>query len=121
MVQRADLDLIYRHAHDDYAEILATTGIVGFLIVIVSLFAGVGIISRDVMRRPRESGSWRRRAFEMAALTSIAIAMTHALFDFNLFIPANAATLAAIAGACVAPRLRETREEPEPAVVPGFA
>jgi hypothetical protein len=48
--------------------------------------------------------SWRRRAFKAAALTSVAIAMIHALVDFNFFIPANPITLAAIAGAAVAAR-----------------
>ena len=42
----------------------------------------------------------------MAALTSLTIASVHALFDFNFFIPANPATLAAIAGAAVAAQLR---------------
>ena len=121
-VQTNDLEHIYKHAHDDYMEILATTGIAGFCVAIGSLFAGLQRLVRDVIRRPRESGSWRRRAFEVAALWSIFIAMTHALFDFNLFIPANAATIAAIVGACAATRVKgQTREEPLPDVVPGFA
>ena len=45
---------------------------------------------------------WRRRAFQTAALASLTIAMVHALFDFNFFIPSNPTTLAAIAGAAVA-------------------
>jgi O-Antigen ligase len=121
MVQKEDLEHIYDHAHDDYAEVLATTGVTGFTVAIASLLAGVTMLARDVIRRPRESGSWRRRAFEIAALWSLLIGMTHALFDFNFFIPANAATLAAIAGACAAPRFKEAREESERAVVPGFA
>ena len=121
MVQKADLEHIYDHAHDDYAEVLATTGVAGFTVAIASLLAGVATIARDVIRRPRESGSWRRRAFEIAALWSLLVGMTHALFDFNFFIPANAATLAAIAGACAAPRIKETREQSERAAVPGFA
>ena len=46
--------------------------------------------------------SWRRRAFQVAALASLTIAMVHALFDFNFHIPSNPATLAAIVGAAVA-------------------
>ena len=110
-VQRNDLEHVYQHAHDDYAEILATTGIAGFCVAAAALFAGLIQIVRDVIRRPRESGSWRRRAFEVAALWSIFIAMTHALFDFNLFIPANAATLAAIAGACASTRIKVVTRE----------
>jgi hypothetical protein len=52
--------------------------------------------------RAAEELSWRRRAFQTAALASLTIAMVHALFDFNFFIPANPATLAAICGAAVA-------------------
>jgi O-antigen ligase len=121
VVQKADLEHIYEHAHDDYAEVLATTGILGFLIAAATLFGGVVLIARDVIQRPRASGSWRRRAFEMAALWSIVVALAHALIDFNFYIPANAATLALIAGACVARRVKETREEPARAAAPDFA
>jgi len=121
MVQTKDLDHIYTHAHDDYAEVLATTGAAGFVVAGIALFGGVILIARDVMRRPRQSGSWRRRAFEMAALWSIAAALTHALIDFNLFIPANAATLALIAGAAVARRVREPLAESERGAAPDFA
>jgi len=120
--QSTDFEHTYEHAHDDYMEVLATTGILGFCVAVGALFAGLTHLIRDVIRRPRESGSWRRRAFEVAALWSIFIAMTHALFDFNFFIPANAATLAAIVGACAAMRAKgSTREEPLPDAVPGFA
>jgi O-antigen ligase len=121
IVQKDDLEHIYQHAHDDYAEILATTGVAGFAIAVATFLGGAWMITREVLRRPRESGSWRRRAFEMAALWSLAVALAHALIDFNFFIPANAATLALIAGACVARRVKETREEPERGAVPGFA
>jgi hypothetical protein len=56
---------------------------------------------RNAFGEHGEPMSWRRRAFKAAALTSIAIAMIHALVDFNFFIPANPITLAAIAGAAV--------------------
>jgi len=97
--QDADVEKLYRHAHDDYAEAAATTGIFGVLFV-AAFFCGM------VQAFRRESPSWRARAFAVAALTSLAIASVHALFDFNFYIPANAATLAAIAGAAVAPSLR---------------
>jgi hypothetical protein len=37
----------------------------------------------------------------VAALASLTIALVHALYDFNFFIPSNPATLAAIAGAAM--------------------
>jgi len=122
LVQTDDLARVYQHAHDDYLEILATCGVVGFGVAMTPFLFGTFALARNVMRRPRQSGSWRRRAFEIAGLWSLFIAMTHALFDFNSFIPANAATLAAIAGASVSYRVRaESREESEPSVVPSFA
>jgi O-antigen ligase len=105
MVQLEDLGKLYSHAHNDYLEILATTGVLGFVVVLVALFAGWWALARTTFG-PRVNASFRRRAFQAAALASVTIAMVHALFDFNFFIPANPATLAAIAGAAVALRLR---------------
>jgi len=108
--QNTDLEKLYRHAHDDYAEAAATVGVFGVL------FAGA-FLTGIVQAFRRDSASWRARAFTVAALTSIAIASVHALFDFNFYIPANAATLAAIAGAAVAPSLRLRPRESEAAVL----
>lgn len=93
--------VLANHAHDDYAEILATTGGLGFIASVVALIAGFVALMRNAFGEHGEPMSWRRRAFKTAALTSLAIAMIHALVDFNFFIPANPATLAAIAGAAV--------------------
>lgn len=101
LVQSHDLDVIYNHAHDDYAEIAATTGAIGFAIAIVTIVAGfIALVRLSTDRNAR----WRRRAFVVAGLTSILVALVHALIDFNFYIPANATTLAAIAGAAVATR-----------------
>ncbi|HEY2322033.1 MAG TPA: O-antigen ligase family protein [Thermoanaerobaculia bacterium] len=113
MGQDADVEKLYRHAHDDYAEAAATAGIFGVLF-------GAAFLVGIVQAFRRESPSWRARAFTVAALTSVTIAAVHALFDFNFYIPANAATLAAIAGAAVAPSLKLRPREseasaPEPA------
>ncbi len=93
--------VLANHAHDDYAEILATTGAVGFIVSLVSLLGGFAAVARKTFGKHGVPMSWRRRAFNAAALASIAIAMIHALVDFNFFIPANPITLAAIAGAAV--------------------
>jgi len=94
---------IANHAHNDYMETLATTGAVGFLLAFVPLMGGMAALARAAFgARAAEEWSWRRRAFCAAALTSMTIFMIHALVDFNFFIPANPATLAAIAGAAAA-------------------
>ena len=104
--QDTDLEKLYRHAHDDYAEAAATTGVFGLLF-------GAAFLAGIVQAFRRDSPSWRGRAFSLAALTSVTIAAVHALFDFNFYIPANAATLAAIAGAAVAPSLKLRPRESE--------
>ncbi|HEX3068496.1 MAG TPA: O-antigen ligase family protein, partial [Thermoanaerobaculia bacterium] len=94
--------VLANHAHNDYAEILATTGSLGFAVALAALLGGYLALAKNAFsQEDGEPMSWRRRAFKAAALTSIAIAMIHALVDFNFFIPANPVTLAAIAGAAV--------------------
>jgi O-antigen ligase len=100
--QKQDLGKIYHHAHNDYAEIAATAGTLGFTMALVTLLGGYVALVRMTFGPAGQELSWRRRAFQTAALASLTIAMVHALFDFNFFIPANPATLAAICGAAVA-------------------
>jgi O-antigen ligase len=107
LVQREPLGgIIYHHAHNDYMEVAATTGTAGAAITFVTLLAGYVLLFRM-----SASGAvrWRRRAFELAALGSLSIAMVHALLDFNFFIPSNPLTLAVVLGAAVAPLLHDMR------------
>jgi O-antigen ligase len=104
MTRATSSEVLANHAHNDYAEILATTGALGFVVSIVSLLGGYAALAKNTFGESSEPMSWRRHAFKAAALTSIAIAMIHALLDFNFFIPANPITLAAIAGAAVVAR-----------------
>jgi O-antigen ligase len=107
--------VLANHAHNDYAEILATTGSFGFVIALAALLGGYFALTKNAFsEEDGEPMSWRRRAFKTAALTSIAIAMIHALVDFNFFIPANPITLAAIAGAAVVAKESQS-SRPEPA------
>jgi O-antigen ligase len=103
MKQPPGFDTLFNHAHDDYAEIAATTGAVGFLVFVIPLACGLRLFIRR-FAAGETAMSWRRRAFYAAAFASIATALAHAFIDFNFFIPANAVTLAAIAGAAVATR-----------------
>lgn len=103
-VQDENGEVIQNHAHNDYAEVLATTGAIGFLLGFVPLVGGTAALARATFGARRSESSWRRRAFCATALTAIAIAMAHALVDFNFYIPANPVTLAAIAGAAASVR-----------------
>ncbi|HEX8407617.1 MAG TPA: O-antigen ligase family protein [Thermoanaerobaculia bacterium] len=102
MEQNQDLGHIYNHAHNDYLEIAATAGTLGAVIGIVALLGGYVALVRMTFGAQSRELSFVRRAFQLAALLSLTFAMVHALIDFNFFIPANPATLAAIAGAAVA-------------------
>lgn len=102
MEQKEDLGKIYHHVHNDYAEIAATTGAIGFTIAMITLLGGYVALVRMNFGRGSPELTWSRRAFGAAALASLTIAMIHALIDFNFYIPANPATLAAILGAAVA-------------------
>lgn len=102
MEQKQDLEKLYHHAHNDYMELAATGGTLGFVIGVVALIGGYVALVRMTFGASSAELSWRRRAFQVAALASLTIAMVHALFDFNFYIPSNPATLAAILGAAVA-------------------
>lgn len=102
MEQQEGLDLTYHHAHNDYVEIAATAGTLGLVIVVATFVGGYVWLLRMTFGVSSRELSWRRRAFQAAALASISIAAVHALFDFNFYIPANPATLMAMAGAAVA-------------------
>lgn len=100
--QSEDTGRSYHHVHNDYAEIAATTGTIGFVIAMVGLLGGYVALVRMTFGPGTREITWSRRAFQAAALASLTIAMVHALFDFNFYIPANPATLAAIVGASAA-------------------
>ena len=107
--QREDLEKTYHHAHDDYAEFAATTGTVGFAIALTALIGGYTALVRMTFDAASRELRWKRRAFQAAALMSLTVAMVHAFFDFNFFIPANPSTLACILGAAVASVDRDKR------------
>jgi O-antigen ligase len=102
MEHRGEMAKLYTHAHNDYAEIGATTGTLGFTVAMVALIGGYVALARMTFGHASADLAFTRRAFQAAALASMTIAMTHALVDFNFFIPSNAGTLAAISGAAVA-------------------
>ncbi len=109
MEQREDVTRLYNHAHNDYAEIAATAGTAGIVLGLAVLIGGYVALVRSTFGASARELTWMRRAFQAAALASVTIAMVHAMFDFNFFIPANPSTLAAIAGAAVASVDRDKR------------
>lgn len=81
-------------AHNDYLQYLAELGILGFAILVTAI-AGVLIpIFRGMLRIQEED----RRLLLVACVGSFVAIALHSIVDFNLYIPANAMTLAWIAG-----------------------
>ncbi len=78
----------YTHAHNDYVEFAAETGLIGIsllgLIVLTSFAAAVR--AQHLRRDPV------MRGISLAAIMGILALMIHSSVDFNLQIPANALT-----------------------------
>ena len=81
-------------AHNDYLQLLAELGLVGFAIGATLAFSVV----RMAVRRAVSSAEPGARYFAVACAGALAAILLHSLVDFNLYIPANAMLLAWIAG-----------------------
>jgi O-antigen ligase len=84
--QTFDTDQLANHAHNDYLEVLAETGIVGFTVAVWLLF----VVFRCAARKLRDWSSDVNGAVSLAALVGISGVLVHGLVDSNLQIPANA-------------------------------
>jgi O-antigen ligase len=77
---------IVNHAHNDYLEALAETGILGGLCC--AWF--IGILFLAALRSLQETSINFAAALRLAGLTGCCGILVHSLVDFNLQIPANA-------------------------------
>ncbi len=93
-VQQAASPGAWWHAHNDYLEVLATTGIVGAILVGLAVFWVV----KGLLRTLRDGHHTEDRCAAVAALGALAAVAIHSCFDFGLTMPANAATLAILCG-----------------------
>jgi O-antigen ligase len=81
-------------AHNDYLQLLAELGLVGFAIGAALTFSVV----RTSVRKAVGSADPGTRYFTVACAGALAAILVHSLADFNLYIPANAMLLSWIAG-----------------------
>ena len=101
-------DALVDHAHDDYAELLAETGAIGFAIAVWFLWSAC----RHALRKLKNWPSDINGAISLAALLGILGILAHSFVDFNLQIPANAMLFYALCGvAAMDPRFRNPRRE----------
>lgn len=84
------------HAHNDYLEALVETGIAGLAMV----FAFIVVLYRTAFRS-LASRSWSRTGPRAAALVGCTGLLLHSFTDFNMHIPANAATFLVLAAMAV--------------------
>ncbi len=98
LVQSTGLSDVWWHAHNDWLELVATTGLVGFAI----FAAGLWVLLRGLGRGWREGVRSEDRAAALAALGALAAVGLQELADFGLTMPAVAITLAALCGAALA-------------------
>jgi putative inorganic carbon (HCO3(-)) transporter len=86
------------HAHNDWLELAATTGVVGLAIVGYGLFWLV----RGLARSWREGERSEDRAAALAAIGACVAVGLQELLEFGLTQPANSFTLAVVCGAALA-------------------
>jgi O-antigen ligase len=83
-------DAVYDHAHNDYAEALAETGLVGGVLILAAIVLFFRIAFRDLATRLRHEVGW----IQLGAALGCCGLLIHSLVDFNLHIPANVAWFA---------------------------
>jgi O-antigen ligase len=82
------------HAHNDYIEAFAETGLVGALLILSALALFLRLAFRDWDQSIPSHDNWIR----LGAAIGCCGMLVHSLWDFNLHIPANAAWFAVLAG-----------------------
>jgi O-antigen ligase len=92
-------DLRWDHAHNDYAEALAETGLLGGCLILSALFLGFRSGFRGLRDRLSHETGW----IQTGAAIGCCGLLVHALADFNFHIPANALWFAISLGIATSP------------------
>lgn len=80
-------DLVWDHAHNDYVEALAETGVLGGVLILAALMVFFTAALGDLRRRLESSSG----LIQLGAAIGCCGLLVHGFVDFNLHIPANAA------------------------------
>ncbi len=92
--QSSMLEFTVEHAHNDYAEFAAETGLVGAALFFLPIFYLLGKMIISFLDDPRRY----RRAITLGCIGSTLAILIHSFVDFNLQIPANALIFATVLG-----------------------
>jgi hypothetical protein len=87
-----DMGLLIDYAHNDWAQLLAEAGVLGFAVVLGGLGYFIFCLFRLWQSR-RDPYALALGIVPLAALTTMGV---HSYFDFNMHIPANVLILAAV-------------------------
>lgn len=88
-------NFVWDHAHNDYAEALVESGLVGGALIVWALVLFFRLSFQSLVERVRhETGK-----LQLGAALGCAGLLVHSTFDFNLHIPANAAWFVVCAAA----------------------
>ncbi|PYU32068.1 MAG: hypothetical protein DMG28_13085 [Acidobacteria bacterium] len=93
---------VVNHAHNDYVEVLAETGVPGALCCLLFIV----LLFQSALARLRSSRGPLDFALRAGALVACAGLLVHSLADFNLHIPSNALLFllqAALASSAISP------------------
>ena len=92
-------DLHWDHAHNDYAEALAETGLVGGVLILWATILGFKLAFGSLRARLAHSTGW----IQVGAAIGCCGLLVHGLADFNFHIPANALWFAICLAAATSP------------------
>jgi O-antigen ligase len=90
-------DWRWTHAHNDYAEALAETGLVGGVLMVAGLATFLRLAFRKLPERLGDEVGW----MQLGAAIGCCGLLVHSLVDFNFHIPANAAWFVVLAAVAV--------------------
>jgi O-antigen ligase len=109
--------LLVDHAHDDYLELLADTGIIGAICmaVFIALFLWRALLNLQAAK------SSRVRSFYVGCFVACCGLLLHATVDFNFHIPSNALLFLLLAALSTSEISEPHRSYPQPSTArPGF-
>jgi O-antigen ligase len=93
-------DRYWNHAHDDYAEVIGETGVLGGVLIVIALIMFFRYAFRGLGERLRQESGW----IQVGATLGCVGLLVHSYVDFNLRIPANAAWFVVCVAIAVQPR-----------------